>query len=408
MDKLMDSRWFMRIISLILAIMLYLSVNPELEKLGTSALKQSDNTETIRDVPVEVIYDSENLVVTGVPETVDVTIEGPRSIVQSTKALKDFRIYVDLTNANIGVSQVPIKYENISDKLTVRIDPAYATVSIQERVSKEFSVEAEFNKNQLAEGFIAETPIIHPEKVTIIGAKDVIDQISYVKATIDWQGTIDETISKEASILVLDHNLNKLNVIVQPKTVQVTIPVKNPSKTVPVRIKTSGELPGGAELIEVVPSVKEVTLYGYEEVLKNIDALELEVDLSKIKETTEITLPVELQKGLNKASVPNVTVNVKIDPVEKKTFENIAVKTVGLSTSYEMEYVDEGQVDLTVQGLKSQVDQLQADDFQVYVDVSKLAVGEHEVTIKVEGPEQVKWTLSKPTLQVKIFEKQSA
>jgi YbbR domain-containing protein len=408
MDKLMDSRWFMRIISLILAIMLYLSVNPELEKLGTSALKQSDNTETIRDVPVEVIYDSENLVVTGVPETVDVTIEGPRSIVQSTKALKDFRIYVDLTNANIGVSQVPIKYENISDKLTVRIDPAYATVSIQERVSKEFSVEAEFNKNQLAEGFIAETPIIHPEKVTIIGAKDVIDQISYVKATIDWQGTIDETISREASILVLDHNLNKLNVIVQPKTVQVTIPVKNPSKTVPVRIKTSGELPGGAELIEVVPSVKEVTLYGYEEVLKNIDALELEVDLSKIKETTEITLPVELQKGLNKASVPNVTVNVKIDPVEKKTFENIAVKTVGLSTSYEMEYVDEGQVDLTVQGLKSQVDQLQADDFQVYVDVSKLAVGEHEVTIKVEGPEQVKWTLSKPTLQVKIFEKQSA
>jgi YbbR domain-containing protein len=408
MDKLMDSRWFMRIISLILAIMLYLSVNPELEKLGTSALKQSDNTETIRDVPVEVIYDSENLVVTGVPETVDVTIEGPRSIVQSTKALKDFRIYVDLTNANIGVSQVPIKYENISDKLTVRIDPAYATVSIQERVSKEFSVEAEFNKNQLAEGFIAETPIIHPEKVTIIGAKDVIDQISYVKATIDWQGTIDETISREASILVLDHNLNKLNVIVQPKTVQVTIPVKNPSKTVPVRIKTSGELPGGAELIEVVPSVKEVTLYGYEEVLKNIDALELEVDLSKIKETTEITLPVELQKGLNKASVPNVTVNVKIDPVEKKTFENIAVKTVGLSTSYEMEYVDEGQVDLTVQGLKSQVDQLQADDFQVYVDVSKLAVGEHEVTIKVEGPEQVIWTLSKPTLQVKIFEKQSA
>ncbi|MGG3737599.1 CdaR family protein [Aeribacillus pallidus] len=408
MDKLMDSRWFMRIISLILAIMLYLSVNPELEKLGTSALKQSDNTETIRGVPVEVIYDSENLVVTGVPETVDVTIEGPRSIVQSTKALKDFRIYVDLTNANIGVSQVPIKYENISDKLTVRIDPAYATVSIQERVSKEFSVEAEFNKNQLAEGFIAETPIIHPEKVTIIGAKDVIDQISYVKATIDWQGKIDETISREASILVLDHNLNKLNVIVQPKTVQVTIPVKNPSKTVPVRIKTSGELPGGAELIEVVPSVKEVTLYGYEEVLKNIDALELEVDLSKIKETTEITLPVELQKGLNKASVPNVTVNVKIDPVEKKTFENIAVKTVGLSTSYEMEYVDEGQVDLTVQGLKSQVDQLQAEDFQVYVDVSKLAVGEHEVTIKVEGPEQVIWTLSKPTLQVKIFEKQSA
>ncbi|MDQ7862315.1 CdaR family protein [Peribacillus frigoritolerans] len=36
------------------------------------------STETIENVPVEVYYDRENLVVSGVPETVDVTLKGAK------------------------------------------------------------------------------------------------------------------------------------------------------------------------------------------------------------------------------------------------------------------------------------------------------------------------------------------
>ena len=79
MDKLMDSPWFLRITALPLAMPLFLSAKSGDESLN--AANSGNMTDIIRDIPVEVYYDDDNLVVTGVPETVDMTIEGPTSFV---------------------------------------------------------------------------------------------------------------------------------------------------------------------------------------------------------------------------------------------------------------------------------------------------------------------------------------
>ena len=100
MDKLMDSPWFLRFTALFLAIILFFSVKVEEEK--SAGKTAGESMDVIRDVPVEIYYDNENLVVTGVPETVDMTIEGPKNFVQTTKLLKDFNLSVDLTNLTMG------------------------------------------------------------------------------------------------------------------------------------------------------------------------------------------------------------------------------------------------------------------------------------------------------------------
>ena len=61
MDKLMDSPWFLRFTALFLAIILFFSVKAGEER---SAVGSAQNM--IRDIPVDVFYDNENLVVTGV------------------------------------------------------------------------------------------------------------------------------------------------------------------------------------------------------------------------------------------------------------------------------------------------------------------------------------------------------
>lgn len=101
--------------------------------------------------------------------------------------------------------------------MTAKISPAYVTVTVQEKVTKEFRVDAEFNSNLLASGFEAETPSVEPKTVKITGAKDVIDQITYVKATVDSKREISSTITRDAKVQVLDKSLNKLNVDVDPK-----------------------------------------------------------------------------------------------------------------------------------------------------------------------------------------------
>lgn len=103
MDKLMDNPWFLKGVALVLAFLLFSSVpDGGGNKATDENVPASQKVETIEDVPVKSYFDTENFVVSGVPNTVKLTIQGPKSIVQTAKSIKDFEVYVDLTDAKIG------------------------------------------------------------------------------------------------------------------------------------------------------------------------------------------------------------------------------------------------------------------------------------------------------------------
>ena len=96
-DKLIESPWFIRIVALLLALLLFENVY---EENGQEVnVPQDKQVEVIEDVPVKVYYDTENLVVTGVPETVTLTLSGPRSNLTQAVTQRAFEVYVDLTEA---------------------------------------------------------------------------------------------------------------------------------------------------------------------------------------------------------------------------------------------------------------------------------------------------------------------
>ena len=159
MDRIMENPWFLRFTALFLAVILFYSVQAE---EGDSNNKVGDHLDIINDVPVEVYYDNENLVVTGVPETVNITIEGPINLVKTTKLLKDFSLIVDLRTLTMGKHSVSIQPENISEKLQVRIEPAMVDVFIEEKITETFKVEPEFNKRLLAEDFHVANIAVEP------------------------------------------------------------------------------------------------------------------------------------------------------------------------------------------------------------------------------------------------------
>ena len=67
MDKIFDSSWMLRLTALFLAVALFLYIQTE-EKRETDS-STSNETDVITNVPLEVYYDSDNLFVTGLPET---------------------------------------------------------------------------------------------------------------------------------------------------------------------------------------------------------------------------------------------------------------------------------------------------------------------------------------------------
>ncbi|WP_175986403.1 YbbR-like domain-containing protein [Bacillus sp. Marseille-Q1617] len=411
MDKFMESRWFMRVVGLLLAFILYLSVNfDDIQKTANNSSNPQTSFDTIQNVPLEVFYDSENLVVSGLPETVNLTVDGPKAIVQPTKTLKDFQVYVDLNDVGIGEHQVPVEIDNISDKLKVKINPEFVTVTVQEKVTEEFTIEPEFNSGLLSNGYEAEGLSVNPKTVKVTGAKDQIEQIAYVKATLDIEGEISENVTREAKVQVLDREYNKLNVQIEPEFVDVTVSVVNPSKEVPIAVKEKGSLPEGTTLESISVEPETADVFGRQEVLDTIKELTAEVDLSKITKDTTISVPLSLKDGLNKVAPEEVKVNIDVNTNSEKKLSGLELTPEGLGEEYEYTILtpENGAVDATLKGENGVVEKVTKEDFNLALDLTGLEPGEHEVEIDAEGPENIDWTLSQDTVKIQIKEKNTS
>ncbi|WP_141992576.1 CdaR family protein [Bacillus sp. B4EP4a] len=448
MDKFTNSAWFMRIVAFALAALLFISINFEMESdkksLGLSTAPEI-STETIENVPVEVYYDRENLVVSGVPETVDVTLKGAKSLLINAKNQRDFKVYVDLSDPAISMGDrtVTFKISDLNEKLVATIDPEYAEVNVQERVTKEFPVEAEYNSSLLEEGYTAGQPTVSPKTVKITGAKDAIEQISYVKANLEISKGLNETVNSKATVKALDRDLNKLDVTIEPSTVSVSLEVSIPSKTVSIAPKQTGKTKDGIRITSISVDPKEVTLFGSEASLEKIDEVVLPVNISKIDGDTELELdldkPESVQKmSLGKAKVKIRTEKVDVDEenaepvveeeepeteqkqeeqvveeeaeedepaaIESKTFNNIQIVPVGIQDDQNAE-LESDVTSITLLGEADDLKKITKDDINLTVDVSNLDEGTHDVDLAVTVPEGVEWELDSKTVSVTISQK---
>lgn len=406
-DKLIDNRWFIRVVALLLAFLLFFYVYDG-EDLAIN-VPQDQETETITDVPVKSYYDTENLVVSGVPSTVTIKLSGPKNLLQQAKTSRSFEVYVDLSEAEIGTERVPIQIKDVSDRLTVEIDPEFANVSIQEKVTQEFKVEPEYNSSLVADGYSAEQAVVKPNKVKITGAKDVIEKITYVKATIELEDQIEETVTKEAKILVLDQDLNKLDVTLESDTVEVTIPVKASSKEVPIKIVEKGTLPNGVTIDSIDLAQTKATILANTDILEKTESVRVEVDVSSINDDTTLTLPVIISEGIVKVDPETVDVTVNISKEEDITISNIPIKTTGLATDLSLSYNDPagGTVSITATGESSLIKSLEESDFSVNLDLTGIGEGEHTIDLDVTGPTNVNWTLNQQTAKISITKREA-
>lgn len=442
MDRILNNKWSIRIIALLLAAILFTSVNANNNNATTFSTTSSSDTEVIENVPVKVYYDKTNLYISGVPETVTVTLSGPRSIVQSAKAQQDFTVYADLKNASIGTQEVKLKVKDASDRLKVKINPATVNVNVQEKVTKKFSVDVELSKSVVADGYQAGTPIIDPKKVSITGAKDTIEQIAYVKATLENDGKHKSEFTDKATVSVFDSNLNKLDVDVSPQEVEVTVPVEKVGKSVPIKIKQEGTPESDIEISSMTPDKVEVVVVGDDTVLDKIKEIEIPINVTKIKADTvkEVTVPVPT----GAKSVQPTTIEVKIKTVKKseatnktttskeenttspdenttddseekdtkisKSFPNMQVYMSGLKNTFDSQMVTpaNGKVSVTITGEKKIVDDIAVKDLSVIANLSKSKAGDYSVPLELTGlPDNVAYVINPTKADFIITEKEA-
>jgi YbbR domain-containing protein len=93
--------------------------------------------------------------------------------------------------------------------------------------------------------------------------------------------------------------------------------------------------------------------------------------------------------------------------VKKETSKSISgllINEQGLPSQYKATFKDPeaGKVDLLVNGSSDTINNLKPDDFKLFIDLSNLNEGDHDVKIQVVGPSNINWELDKATAKVNI------
>lgn len=404
MDKLFQSKWFIKVISLVLAITLYIFVTIEtnIQQNESPIIPGMTNeVQVLEDVPLDIRIDADQYVVSGVPEHVTVSLEGKASVIAPIVRQRNFTVFVDLRDLDEGEHIVDIEYENLPDNLKAYIEPKSLDVAIERRATRDFAVDVEFvNLDNLPVGYeLGEVEVI-PNTVTIVSSEAVIDQIAMVKVYIDVTDLKESIRNREVPISVYDIQGNDLKVRVEPASVTVSVPVDRPSKTVPLTIATKGKLKEGFE-IDSMEAPKEIELFGKREILNEVNGLSTkELDVSKIDKSGEYEVDLDFPEGV---VANDETTKVKVNLVQSKVFEDLHIDAKGQGNKM-VTFVnpDHSRVDVMASGSDTLIRDLVKKDIAATIDVTALKEGKHKVNVQVSGPKDIKFDPKRTQVTIEI------
>lgn len=407
MDKLLKKNWFVILISFILALMLYTIVAvPKNMQQNANTDTRQDGQEKMENVEVNVYYDETKYVVSGIPKTVDVTLSGSATQLFMARMEKSLEVYVDLNGLGVGTHTVRLNHRGLSDGINVSIHPAEITVTIEQRVSKDFPITIEYaNENELPDGYSVSQAIVTPSTVTIFGSETQLNQIAAVKGYVELDGE-KETFTKSVPIKVYDTNNNELTGFsLNPNVVDVEIPIVSPHKFVPIKINQANNLPDGFSIESISSRPETVVIFGEDNTIEKIEFVEVAVDLKKVsdKNSTTLTVDVPLPKGVKRVEPKQVEVTIVLSKKETKTIKNVPLQVSGLREGLSLSFIDpkDGKMDVVISGAKTILDRVTLNDINAFVDASGLGRGEHNVAVKFNGPQNVSWQDKKTTFEIR-------
>lgn len=313
-----DDKLPLKLISLVISLLLFFSVNESFTNFFTQTDESNNTTTWIRDVPIEVNYDKEKYYILGIPDSVDVKLTGTPAKVQKETVDRKFKVQLDFSNVSIGDDQkIKVEIVDLDSSLKAVSDPEVITVSVRNRVSKEFTISPTVKNERLLLGHSINSISLSDEKVIISGAEETINNIYAVRAESVTKTKISSNIKEEAKIVAYDRNFNKIEDIEMDKTsTTLTISVSNIEKTLKVNVNQIGELPSEYEIDKITVEPESVILKMESDTeLASVNEVFVDFEMSTInKETTELTnLKVYAKTdSLYTIESPTVKVTVKV------------------------------------------------------------------------------------------------
>ncbi len=383
-DRVLFTQKYSRLVALILALLMYVTVNASsLSSLtnGTITSSKSKN-----DVTLVANYNSDTFEVTGLPETVDVTFTGDATSVTSASNA-DGNIVADLSGLTEGTHTVRLTGEGFGDNVNIKIDPTTVTVTLKKKTTQQFDISYDLvNQDKMDDIYSVGTPQFEYNKINVRASKDTLSTIAFVKALIDVSGQTSD-FEQDATLVCYDSNGQVVNADIVPNTIHVTVPVSSPSKTVSVEVEVTGEVPEDKAIASISMDQQTVTIYGSETVLSTIDKVTVTLDASTLTKDATVLRPITLPTGVTSSSISQITMSVKLGEKTSKTLDDVKINYRNNVNNYKATQANnQTTVSVIVYGTSENIESVTSDDIVVYVDMSDARPGVQSFPLYIEQP----------------------
>lgn len=404
LDRILFNRRYGKLTALVLAVLMYVSVNfNSMSAVYTSTLQSSRRLE---DVTITAKYNSDTFELSGLPQTADVTISGDATNV--TNAITSGGVIVaDLEGMTEGTHEVRLQGEGFGSNVDVVSNPTTVMVTLKKKTTQQFDLSYDFIHLSAMESiYSVGTPEFEYTKVNVRASRDTLDSIAFVKALIDVSGQAAD-FEQDAHLIAYDSAGVPVSADIVPSTVHVFVPVTSPNKTVPVVVQVSGEIAAEGMAIESITADQQtVTIYGPESILGKIDNVVVTLNASNITKDSTILRPVVLPTGVSSSNINQITMTIVLGEEAERTIEDVKINYKNNLNNYKVSQPNnQTTVSVKVTGTQSNIDAVTADDISVYVDMIDAKPGLSEFQLQVDQPADgmVKYQITEPAYELNVL-----
>ncbi|MCF4152097.1 hypothetical protein L2W58_09830 [Dethiosulfovibrio sp. F2B] len=381
-DDFFGSRFFLRIVSLFIALVLWFYVNGDI----------GGNMEKEMSCDVQFLNLSSELTLTSDLRKVDIGVEGKRDVVADLNPM-DILCEVDVRGLAPGKYRLPVKVILPAGVKLGFVRPPNMEVSLLRYAEKVLPIHVSV-EGGLPVGLLMDAVDLSPTEVTVRGPEEDLASVKEVQV----QPTVDEL--QKGEKLTLPIKLIQLegagdSLTVYPPEADLTAILRKglPRKALPVEVSVSGSPAEGFEVktLVVTPSMMEIE--GPKEAIKVIDKVETEtIDLTGFDKDRSMIVPLRPVENEEVSFLGDSSVSVKVmlkPKTESRLFSGVPVVTKGRSVYPGWEVFPQ-TVDVRVDGSVKVMKSLEDSKipFFVYVDVTNIVSRQLRVPVTIEMREK--------------------
>lgn len=305
MQKSAKGDWGLKILSVLLAVVLWVYVSNELNPTKNREFKA---------IPVETRGVGQNLAVSELPGSVSVRVQGNQNVIAELD-VRAIEVFVDLSKVSPGKVMVPVQVRVPSGIKVMDLRPQQVSVKLEQMAEKQVPVNARYT-DASEKNYKVLTVRTKPDEVIVRGPASVIDTVNYVAVDIKLKNRF-QSFGETLPVKVKDETGNSLEERLVKRTpevvdVFVSIVPDLPAKKVRLVPRVIGEPANGYEVTNIEIEPQEITITGEQDLINTIDrVLTSAVNIEGVREDMFIETAPELPQGVT-ADRQSLRVLVKI------------------------------------------------------------------------------------------------